>query len=93
MAKKRQSVSRQTDDLFDSLTEPKSPDKTTTRKRRSDYKGTPSRKKDYHRGTTTLHVRVSDALADEIKRRVESGEADSVNAWLLQLITKKLGIP
>jgi len=58
----------------------------TGRKRRSDASG---RKKDYHKDTKTLAVRVPNEMADEVKARAEEMGL-SVNAWLVEVIANAL---
>ena len=58
------------------------------RKRRSDATG--RKKKDYHVGTSTLALRVPDALADRVKATAEA-EGLSVSAWLTGLIEAHFG--
>ncbi len=70
-----------------SLSEEKISD--TQRQRRSDYKGTPSRKKDYHYETKMIGVRVPLDVAQEIEYRAEA-KGETKNAWLLALIMAEL---
>ena len=56
------------------------------RKRRKDATG---QKKDYHKGTQTLAVRLPDSLAAEVRARAKA-EGLSVNAWLAEQIEAAL---
>jgi len=58
------------------------------RARRSDATG--RTKKDYHKGTTTLSVRVPDELADKVRAQA-SAEGKSISAWLGKLLERELG--
>jgi predicted HicB family RNase H-like nuclease len=57
------------------------------RARRRDATGRARR--DYHKDTATLAVRVPVNLADQVKRQAKA-DGMSVNAWLLALIEREL---
>ena len=64
--------------------------RSSGRARRKDATG--RAKKDYHKASVTIAVRVSEEIADQVRDRAESA-GQSVNAWLLALIERELQAP
>ena len=62
---------------------------STGRKKRKDYLGVPSKKKDYHHTSLMLGVRVPEEIARQIRQRAADSQ-QSINAWLLSLIVAEL---
>lgn len=60
---------------------------STPRKRRKDYIG--EKKKDYHKNSTMLGVRLSTEVA-QLVRAYAAAESQSVNTWLANLIHKEI---